>query len=172
MDGALDRLIGEHQADVRRMVGRLTAWGNDVDDLTQEVFLKAWKSARSFDGRGALRSWLLAIAVRQCRNHHRATTRLLNALTRLAQRTPSPLTAVGTTENEVVMDERWLEVQGALARLSSRDRELLVLLVMEQQAAEEVAKMLGITTNTLYVRLHRAKIRLTRLLQHKSTTGK
>lgn len=180
--GALEQLLEDHQVDVRRMVGRLTAWSSDVDDLTQEVFLKAWRAAKSFDGRGSLRNWLLTIAVRQCRNHHRAATRWMNALARFAQfkrdqpnspslypTTSSSEEASSLTESQANQpennDPRWQSMSEALSKLPCRDRELLVLIIMEQKAPVEVASLLNITTHNLYVRLHRAKARLTKQLE-------
>jgi hypothetical protein len=60
---AIESLLDRYQQGIRNLVGRLTAWSSDVDDLTQEVFLKAWQRAAQFNRQVSLQNWLYTIAV-------------------------------------------------------------------------------------------------------------
>ena len=159
---ALTQLIQTYQNDIRTLIGRLTAWGPDVDDLLQEVFLKAWKNARHFRESTSLRNWLYTIAVNHCRNHQRSLRRWWRTLHQFMEHKyhehpPSP--AVLQCD-----DENWRELQRGLLQLAPRDRELLVLTYMEERSSTEIARILSITENNYYVRLHRAKQRLAEVL--------
>ena len=159
---ALTHLIDTYQNDIRTLIGRLTAWGPDVDDLLQEVFLKAWKNARHFRESTSLRNWLYTIAVNHCRNHQRSLRRWWRTLHQFMEHKyhehpPSP--AVLQCD-----DENWRELQRGLLQLAPRDRELLVLTYMEERSSTEIARILSITENNYYVRLHRAKQRLAEVL--------
>ena len=60
--------------------------------------------------------------------------------------------------------QAWNELQQALLQLKSADREILVLTYMEEKSTAEIAQILAISENNLYVRLHRAKERLAQQL--------
>jgi RNA polymerase sigma-70 factor, ECF subfamily len=157
---ALSMLLLRYEQDVRRIVGRLTAWSSDVDDLVQDVFVKAWLRAKTYSGHGSLRGWLLQLALNRCRNHHRTTKRLWRNAMRLAV-----AGRIGTAQAELVEDHRWSLVQHALTQLTYKDRELLVLVYMEQHEIRTLAKQWAVSESTLHVRLHRARKRILKLIE-------
>ncbi len=69
---AMEHLIARYGERLRRTIGQLTAWGPDVDDLLQETLIRAWKHSASYRSDGSLEKWLISIAFRVCRDHHRA----------------------------------------------------------------------------------------------------
>ena len=159
---ALTQLIQTYQNDIRTLIGRLTAWGSDVDDLTQEVFIKAWKNARHFRESTSLRNWLYTITVNHCRNHQRSLRRWWRTLHQfMEQKYHEQSPSRSALEHH---DESWRELQLGLLQLTVKDRELLVLTYMEQRSSTEIARILSITENNYYVRLHRAKQRLAEVL--------
>lgn len=167
---AITDLLEHFQPGIRLLVGRLTAWSPDVDDLTQEVFLKAWQKAAQFNKRVSLQNWLYTIAVNQCRNHRRSLHRWWKMLEgffehKSAEQTQSALSPLDQSE-------AWSELQQALLQLSTTDRELLVLSYMEEKTTAEIMQILAISENNLYVRLHRAKERLARQLNQARTQVK
>lgn len=155
---AIESLLDRYQQGIRNLVGRLTAWSSDVDDLTQEVFLKAWQRAAQFNRQVSLQNWLYTIAVNQCRNHRRGLQRWWKMLDRLFEhRHYNPVDATRVFEEQ---NEAWNELQQALLQLKAADRELLVLTYMEEKNTAEITQILAISENSYYVRLHRAKERL------------
>ena len=156
---AMEQLLERYQVGIRVLVGRLTAWGPDTDDLTQEIFLKAWQRASQFQRGTSLQNWLYTIAVNQCRNHRRGLQRWWRMLDRLFEHKRGE--AVTPLLARAEQEESWNELQQALLQLRLADRELLVLTYMEQKSSHEIAQILGITENNYYVRIHRAKERLT-----------
>ncbi len=158
--GAMEELLRLHGRQLSRLVGRLTAWRSDHDDVLQEVLLRVWQQAGRFHGQGSLEGWLRRVAVNTCRNQQRSQ----NAITRLLSRfAGSVSTAKFEVSDTQPLDEREY-LRTALADLPVADRTLLVLYYLEEVPADTVAELLGVQTKTLHVRLHRARKRLQRLL--------
>src|SRR5437870_3546816 len=63
---AFDRLVASHYPWVYTVARRLSPDPDDAADIAQEVFLAAWKQIGRFGGRSSFRTWLHAIALRQC----------------------------------------------------------------------------------------------------------
>ncbi len=159
--GALEEVIRLHGEHLHRLIGNLMAWNGEVDDLMQELLLKAWKNASSYRGEAPLRHWLTQIAVRVCRNQHRASRRWFNHLIRFGKLETAKTNGPERTSD----DPRWDATQQAMSRLSHSDRELLVLFYIEQQSIESISAQLAASAETMNVRLHRARQRLKKLLE-------
>ena len=156
--GALDEVVQTHGAHLRRLLGSLSGWSDDLDDLMQETLLKAWTNAKTYRGEAPLQHWLTRIAVGVCRNHQRSSRRWFKHLRSYwSQQTPDSAIAKE--------DPRVDEMQQAMNRLSHSDRELLVLFHIEQQSPDVMATVLSVKIETLHVRLHRARTRLRDLLK-------
>jgi RNA polymerase sigma-70 factor, ECF subfamily len=123
-----------------------------ADDVVADVFLVAWRR-RSELPEDAL-PWLLGTARRVLANHARGESRRERVLNRLAaepRRVVTPVQAGG-------------RVQAALASLKEQDRELLMLMAWEGLELPQAAEVLGVRHNTLAVRFHRARRRLSAAL--------
>jgi RNA polymerase sigma-70 factor (ECF subfamily) len=144
-------------ANFRRYAARVHAYAlrrSDAEiaqDVTAETFLIAWR--RREEAPADPLPWLYGIARGVLANEHRAATRRGALLGRLAS---EPLGTATATQGH--------EVLGALARLSARDGELLLLVAWEGLSIREAASALGCSAPTLAVRLHRARRRLARAL--------
>ena len=126
-----------------------------ADDVVAEVFLVVWRRLPEVPDEPL--PWLLGIARKVLANRRRSDSRTAALHERLADGRPR-------TEPEVVnagVDDR---VQRALAGLSDRDRELVLLIAWEGLRVNEAAEALGVRSGTLAVRLHRARQRLARAL--------
>ncbi len=126
-----------------------------ADDVVAEVFLVVWRRLPQVPDEPL--PWLLGVARKVLANRRRSDSRAAALHERLADDRPR-------TEPEVVyagVDDR---VQRALACLSGRDRELVLLVAWEGLRVNEAAQVLGVRSNTLSVRLHRARQRLARAL--------
>lgn len=145
------------EADFRRFAGRVHAYalrraGADVaQDVTAETFLIAWR--RRDRAPDEPLPWLYGIARGVLANERRAANRRGALLGRIAA---EPHPGAGA-----VLDHEVLE---AVARLSARDSEVLLLTAWEGLSGGEAAQVLGCSASTLAVRLHRARRRLARAL--------
>ncbi len=136
----------------RRRAGDLA----EADDIVAEVFTTVWRR-RDEGGLGRPvpsppLPWLYGIAANVIRNHRRSTVRRFRLVDRLGaqptrdQADPADLTAGG--------------LRDALARLSLDDQELLRLIAWEGLSHAEIGVVLGVSTNAVGVRAHRARKRL------------
>lgn len=160
---ATEKLIRETTPRVTRLVRRLLAWPADIDDVVHDVFVAALMARKSFRGDARFDTWITRIAVNRCRAHNRRQwiRRNLFANWRDGQPTENEGDALG----RAVRDEQAKYVRQAVADLPQKYREVVVLFYLEQLPAGEVAKILGIKTNTVEKRLSRARDKLSRHLQ-------
>ncbi len=124
-----------------------------ADDVVADVFLIAWR--RRADLPEDPLPWLLGTARRVLANHERGQSRRSRLWDRLASQ---PIAAAATPQVSG-------RLQTALAGLSDRDRELLTLMAWEGLELQQAAEVLGVRPNTLAVRFHRARRRLSAALE-------
>jgi RNA polymerase sigma-70 factor (ECF subfamily) len=145
-----EELYRQYAGRVRAYALRRTA-ATAADDVVAEVFVVAWR--RRDDVPDPSLPWLLAVARRVLANQRRSERRAIALRARL-QSAPVPTVAPN-------VDHRVLR---ALADLSERDRELLMLIAWEGLSVTEAATVLGARPGTIAVRLHRARERFARAL--------
>lgn len=158
----LSEVYREHSAAVSRWVRRL--WGPsrasgtlDEEDLLHEVFLVVQRRLGEFRGEAALTTWLYAITVRvvNARRKKERWRRLLwrRAEPELAAEPSDPASA------EHARAEASRVVYSVLDTLRERDRTLLISFELEQLPGAEVAAIIGISEDNLWVALSRARAR-------------
>jgi len=157
---ALGALYDRFSADVHRFITRLVR-DEASDDLTQQTFLEAYRSAPRFRGEAAVKTWLFGIAINQVRHHVRGELRRKTATAKLEvmPQAPSP------SAPEVIALEqqrRWLAI--AIDRLAPSLREAYVLCVIEEMQGKDAAQVLGIREASLWRRLSDARTALRGLL--------
>ncbi len=156
-DSAFDRIVERYAAEVAALANRLLGWPQDVDDIVQDVFVAAFTGLRKFRGDCRLRTWLFTITINKCRHHRRRLGRL--------RAVPIDETAPHLCLNEhaemVAIDtETFAQVRRAVRALPARYREVVVLRYLQELETAEICRLLRINTNTLNVRLNRARKRL------------
>ena len=72
---AFEILVLKYQERIFRVVRRFLGDGEQVEDLAQEVFIRAYRSVGSFEGKSSFYTWLYKIALNTCRNHSRSIER-------------------------------------------------------------------------------------------------
>lgn len=158
---ALESLVALYQPRVTRLAHRLLGWSGDVDDIVQEVFLAVLRHRRGYRQDASLWTWLTTITLNQCRTHvrRRSLLRKISSVF-LARKAVEPADAAA------LGDEVAHEVRSAVSALPPRDREVIVLFYLEHRAVSEMSRVLGASTNTIDVRLHRARNKLRQTLRH------
>lgn len=147
---AFAELVRRHQAFVFGAAFRVTKHRQMAEDIAQETFLKAYRSANSFRGEGAVRAWMYRIA----RNL------ALNVVTRSREdSTPSlpEQPSSSTIEDQVIERERQDAVREQLRELPEPLRLPLVLREYQDLSYEDIAEKLDMPVNTIRTRIHRAR---------------
>jgi len=154
---AFDALVVRHQRDIYRLCYRYVNNHEDASDLTQEVFLKAWRAIGRFRGQSRFSTWLYRIAVNACLNFRaarRPTAELPDVL-------PDPRPGAG---ERLAGEERARRVREAVARLPEKQRATLILKVYNDLTHQEVARVLGSSVGTVKANLFHALGNLRKLM--------
>jgi RNA polymerase sigma-70 factor, ECF subfamily len=152
---AFDQLVALYQPRVARLAQRLLGWDGDVDDVVQDVFLGAWNKLGSYRADAKVWTWLTVITLNQCRSRLRRRKLIARLPFRLSRREAHP-----AADQNSLRQETGQRVRKAIAGLKPKERELVVLHYLEHRSAVELAELLGVSRNTVEVRLHRARQRL------------
>lgn len=173
---AFEELVRRHQARVFAVAGGILRNREDVEDIAQQVFLKAYFSLKRFDQRAAFSTWLYKITVNECWDLLRK--RKVRPLLYEADLSEEQARQYGASEQreEQAQDvsERLgkrQELERLLECLEERDRTMLVLKEVQGFSVEEIAEMLGINGNTVKVRLFRARQRITERVRRRRAAG-
>jgi RNA polymerase sigma factor (sigma-70 family) len=153
---SFQRVYNAHFRDVRRWVRGLGARPSDVDDLVQEVFLVAYRRLADFEGNN-LEGWLYRIASRKVRDARQALWFRHYYSDRTHVRLDEVATDGRTPCDEVEILQQIKRLERALGRLNSVQRTALVLFGIEGYSGEQVAKFQGISINTVWSRIFKAR---------------
>jgi RNA polymerase sigma-70 factor, ECF subfamily len=165
---AFEELVRRHQHRVFAVAGGILRRREDVEDIAQQVFVKAYFSLKRFDQRAAFSTWLYKITVNECWDLLRKKkVRPLVYESDLSEDQARQYTVSGEIGRAVPdISEKLADrqrVERLLDGLEDRDRLMLVLKEVEGFAVEEIAEVLHLNANTVKVRLFRARRRLVNL---------
>jgi len=158
-----DEVVRQHSARVYRLAYRLSGNAQDAEDLTQETFVRVFRSLANYQP-GTFEGWL-----------HRITTNLFLDMVRRRQRVrfealpedAERLPSTGPSPEQVYADTHFdPQVQAALDALSPEFRVPVVLCDIEGLTYEEIAATLDIKLGTVRSRIHRGRVQLRAALAH------
>ena len=151
--------FGEFVAPVSRFVSRRVDGRQDVEEIVNDVFAIAWRKRQSVTA-GEELPWLYRIAHNLIANHRRKNARSVRFLAQLVAPDSSP-----SAESIAIAD---VHLSRAWATLPTTSREALALVAVDGLSVTEVARLLGVTTNAVSVRLNRARTQLRESLEQSS----
>jgi RNA polymerase sigma-70 factor (ECF subfamily) len=165
---AWEELVRSHTRRVYAVCYRFTSSDSEAQDLTQDVFLRVFKSLRSFrSGEGSFGVWLtrltrnLLIDHYRRSKHERATESIEEQLPMLEEKTAM----ASRTDGMLAGREASEVLQAALQKLSPELRETVILRDLEEMEYEEIAQVLKVPEGTVKSRLNRGRAELARLLR-------
>ena len=165
-----ERIVEEHSARVYRLAYRLSGNQHDAEDLTQETFIRVFRSLSTYTP-GTFEGWLHRITTNLFLDQVRRRRRIrMEPLGDDAQHVPGAV-GLGTPERgfeHANLDE---DVQRALDALSPEFRAAVVLCDIEGLSYEEIAVTLGVKLGTVRSRIHRARAQLRDALAHRAPDG-
>jgi RNA polymerase sigma-70 factor (ECF subfamily) len=164
---AYELLVDRYRNKILNYVARYSGSTADAEDLTQEVFIKAYLAIKKFRGQSSFQTWIFQIANNVCVDRFRRTRR-----ERIAYSLDDPVeTEEGVVEREIpdwswdpeaVAQSRELQalVQKTLTTLSDKLRPVIILHDLEGMRYEEIAEILNIPLGTVKSRLFNARVEL------------
>lgn len=163
---AFGLLVERYHRKVFSVVFHIVRQQVDVEDLTQEVFLKVFRAIQSYNFRAPFRAWLVRIAINHCYDFLRR--RRASKTTYYWQFTDEGRRMLDRKQDLQPRDSPNIEQEVSLKDLVSKlldrappeDRVVLVMKEMESLSIEEIASALNWSTSKVKVRLHRARKRM------------
>jgi RNA polymerase sigma-70 factor, ECF subfamily len=166
---AYEDLVRTHQHRVLAVIGRILRGSEDVEDVAQQAFAKAYFSIRRFDMRSAFGTWLYKIAVNECWDYLRKkkVRRLVYEADMSEEQVrkldAAPEHSFGASQHREDASrqvEHRQTIERLLGQLDEKDQMMLVMKEVEGFSVEEIGEVLGLNVNTVKVRLFRARGRL------------
>ncbi len=161
--GAFDELVRRYQQRVLRIASKHVGDETEAPDIAQCVFLALYNSLAKYEPRGKLPAYLYGIVINQCRmanrSRHYRQEKLAVELPRSVDIVPPE------AEEEILAREKRKEVDRALARLSDKLRDVVVLRFAGELSYREIAEALDLPIGTVKSRLFAALERLAGILE-------
>ena len=157
---AYAELVNRYQAYVFTLVLRMIETSEDAEEVAQDVFVKAYRSLADFRGESKFSTWLYTIANTTSITFLRKKKLDVHSLDNEKVFEVADSKDSGFRANLVEQKSRVNMVNEAIAMLSPDDAEIITLYYKAEQNLEEISRILRLATNTVKVRLHRARTRL------------
>jgi RNA polymerase sigma-70 factor (ECF subfamily) len=169
---AYEILVRTHVSRLTAVAKRITNNEEDARDAVQDAFMSAFRSVESFAGESRLSTWLHRIVVNAClmklRSRRRRPEESIEPLLPAFQEDGHHAALFRAWDDDVhgamEREERCAVVRRCIAELPETYRTVLLLRDIEGLGSEETARLLGVTSNAVKIRLHRARQALRTLL--------
>src|SRR6516162_11502583 len=157
--GAFDLIVERHRRAVYQLCYRFVGNHEDASDLSQDVFLRAFRGLRNFRGHSSLSTWLYRIAVNVCLNRLGAK----NATEPIDERQFVDDRAESAAER-LLRHERASRLRRAIARLPRKQRLTVVLRAFHEMSHQQIAEVLGSSVGAVKANFFHALANLKRAL--------
>ena len=171
---SFEELMRRHQNRVFAVIRGILRQHEDIEDVAQQVFIKAYFSLKRFDQRSAFTTWLYKITVNECWDLLRK--RKVRPLVYESDLNEDQVRQYGGFENRGAEEpdisdrlEARQRVEQLMSGLEERDRLMLILKEVEGFSVEEIAEVLDLNANTVKVRLFRARRRIVALAKKRGS---
>jgi len=171
---AFDELVAGYETTVHRILAQLNVVGADIEDLTQDVFLRIYRNLHRFRGQSSFYTWLYRITVNVFFDHNKKRkradvrlARLQNALVDASNQGPDPQDPFRATLEALTLET----FSRAIALLPEPFRDVVAMREVDDLSYEEIAMITGISIGTVRSRLSRARARLKESLRPALTTA-
>jgi len=158
--GAFDLVVERHRRTVYQLCYRFVGNHEDASDLSQDVFLRAYRGLRSFRGGSSLSTWLYRIGVNVCLNRVTAKRPIMEDI----DARPHVDTVHEPQDERVLREERAVRVRTAIAKLPPKQRATLVLRMYQELSHEEIAGILDSSVGAVKANFFHAMGNLKKIL--------
>ena len=165
-------LVEAYQRKIFSIVFHLVRRRNDVEDIVQEIFMKAFAAIESYNSQSSFGTWINRIAVNHCYDYlRRQRSSKVTYFWEMSEEGQRQVEAHSQSPEEGGLDSAEKLALGdlvnkLLARAPAEDRVILTLKEIEDKSVEEISEILGLKLSTVKVRLHRARKRMVKDLEN------
>lgn len=159
-EAQFEELLQNYLKKVLRLVYLIVKDRSLAEDITQEVFLKAYKSISSFREESTLQTWIYRIAVNEAKKHIRSWS-----FRHLFFRAEVDLGMIEDVQSAVLQNDRRRRFAQMVMALPPGYRQVILLHYYEELSVEEIAEVLGTSAGAVHTKLHRARKKLKGLME-------
>ena len=161
--GAFDLIVERHRRAVYQLCYRFVGNHEDASDLSQDVFLRAYRGIRTFRGQSTVATWLYRIGVNVCLNRVNAKAPL-GTLTESMDDRQFVDERMESASDRMLREERGARVRAAIAQLPAKQRTTLILRTYQDLSHQEIADVLGTSVGAVKANFFHALGNLKKLL--------
>ncbi len=154
------QLVERYQNYVFTLVLRMADNREDAEEISQDVFVKAYRALADFRGESRFSTWLYTIVRTSCITFLRKKKLVTVSIDDEAKPMQLENRESGFRANSVEQKSKHAMVNEAILLLGPDDRQVITLFYQGEQSLEEIGKIMGLEPNTVKVKLHRARQRL------------
>lgn len=171
LESIFEKLMTEHGESLARLAYTYVKDRGRVEDIIQDVFLRAFRSYHSFRGDADIKTWLYRITINRCKDELRSwsfrklfyTDEVMDWNIDRSQEPTPELKLITKHENQ--------QLGQAILQLPIKLREVIILFYYQDLSIEQIAKLLGITQNTVKTRLFRGRKKLAAIIPELEKEG-
>lgn len=163
---AFEEIYNRHHRRVYSICLRMLQNASEAEDLTQDVFIQLYRKIGSFRGDSAFTTWLHRMTVNQVLMHFRKRTVKFEKVTEEGETPDQPVPGTQNPHKMQIVDK--IALENAIDQLPTGYKNVFVLHDVEGFEHEEVARILGCSVGTSKSQLHKARLKLQRLLKKKA----
>jgi RNA polymerase sigma-70 factor (ECF subfamily) len=163
---AWEDIVRQHRRKVFNIAYKFTGKHDEAEDLTQDIFLKIFKSLHTFDRRANFQTWLVSVSRNLCIDHYRSVRKERETIDRdvdAGELTPAATTPSAYAELET--RGRVALLRQALAELQPTLRSAVMLRDIQELSYQEIADRLQLPEGTVKSRINRGRTELARQIQ-------
>ncbi len=164
--GAFEEIYQRHHRRVYSICLRMLQNAFEAEDLTQDVFIQLYRKVGSFRGDSAFTTWLHRMTVNQVLMHFRKRNVKYEKTTEEGDTPDQVVTGTGDPDKMPIVDK--IALESAIDQLPTGYKNVFVLHDVEGFEHEEVARILGCSVGTSKSQLHKARLKLRKLLKKKA----
>jgi RNA polymerase sigma-70 factor, ECF subfamily len=165
---AWEELVRRHTRRIFNICYRFTGNGTEAEDLSQEVFLRVYKTLGSYrSAHGGFATWMSSVTRNLLIDHYRRTKRdrVTDSLDDAMPVVENKESTARRPDQQALLRELSSQVQSALTKLSPELREAVILRDLQQLEYAEIRQILDVPEGTVKSRINRGRIELARILR-------
>jgi RNA polymerase sigma-70 factor (ECF subfamily) len=163
---AWESIVRQHWRKVFNIAYKFVGRHDEAEDLTQDVFLKIFKSLHTFDRRANFQTWLISVSRNLCIDHYRSVRKERETINRDVD--PGDLSPASTTASpyaEIELRDRVTLLRLALKKLAPTLRTAVMMRDIQEMSYQEIADKLSLPEGTVKSRINRGRTELARQIQ-------
>jgi RNA polymerase sigma-70 factor, ECF subfamily len=163
---AWEDIVRLHRRKVFNIAYKFVGKHDLAEDLTQDIFLKLYKSLDTFDRRANFQTWLISVSRNLCIDHYRSVRKERETINRdVDPSTLMPVSRDRSADSQLELRDRVQLLRAAMETLPQTLRTAVLLRDIQELTYQEIADRLGVPEGTVKSRINRGRTELARQIQ-------